>query len=615
MEPRGSRRLRIPWFEAKIVGILLLVLGLTWFAAVYFFGAGIASSFSLILQPSIAEGLETAKERTHDHIEALREQLKWRTERMASEVRRLRAEARIPGTLEALLARLMAEDRAAFSGAGAGREEDSGDGEGENRAGGAAAEQATGRALPRLIDLSAVDAAGRRVHVHAGGDYPETEWRLKTFRPRGPEGDAAGRAAAVDALEAPVLCLAGACPGMGERLLGAMEFARTLGRLGEGNEASLAALDAAGLEAVFATPWALFHSLRSLGDVLDRYKMLRVGGQEISRRFVWVYMIILGVAGVLTLVVSILFARRVTRRVATIARATRQVATGDLAVRIAAGGRDEIAELARSFNEMVADLRESRDRIAYLSRVSAWQGIARRLAHEIKNPLTPIQLAIQEVAEKYDGPSEPYRKIVNTAREVIEEEVATLRRLTTEFSAFARLPQVEPVPTDLGEFLDDCQAAFGASGAEKGVAIGWRRPARPLRVAIDRQMMRRVMDNLVRNAIEAIAGAGGEAKEGAALRPAPRIDVEAGPSGGGERAEVIVRDNGPGISAEDLDHIFEPYFTTKPTGTGLGLAIVKKIVLEHGGEISVASSAGGATFRIDLPLAAEGATADRPSAG
>jgi nitrogen fixation/metabolism regulation signal transduction histidine kinase len=325
-------------------------------------------------------------------------------------------------------------------------------------------------------------------------------------------------------------------------------------------------------------------------------------------------MIILGVAGVLTLVVAILFARRVTRRVATIARATRQVATGDLAVRIAAAGRDEIAELARSFNEMVADLRESRDRIAYLSRVSAWQGIARRLAHEIKNPLTPIQLAIQEVAQKYDGDNEQYRRILGTAREVIEEEVATLRRLTTEFSAFARLPQVEPVPTDLGEFLDDCQAAFGGAGTEKGVRIGWRRPARPLCVSIDRQMMRRVMDNLVRNAVEALVGTGIETGEGPASRPAPRIDVEAGPDTGGQRAEVIVRDNGPGISAEALDHIFEPYFTTKPTGTGLGLAIVKKIVLEHGGEISVASSAGGATFRIDLPLAPEKAS-DRPPGG
>jgi two-component system nitrogen regulation sensor histidine kinase NtrY len=591
VDPRAPRRFRIPWFTAKIVGLLLLVLGLTWLAAVYFFGAGISSSFSLILQPSIAEGLQTAKDRTRDHIEALREQLKWRTERMASELRRLGAGARMPGRLGPLLRRLTDEDEAAFSGAGRSEEaEDDGDaGRGPD----------SPPSTPRLIDLSAVDATGRRIHVLAPGSFPETDWRLKTFRPRHAGDEDARRTIGDAAVEGPVLCVVGACRTIAERLEGGLALLRTLGDLGEGD---LAALDAAGLEAVFATPWALFNGQRALSDVLDRYKMLRMGAQEIRRRFVWVYMIILGVAATLTLIVSVIFARRVTRRVAAIARATRQVATGDLAVRIAKPGRDELGELAHSFNEMVADLRESRDRIAYLSRVSAWQGIARRLAHEIKNPLTPIQLAIQEVAEKYDGGDERYRKLVTTAREVIEEEVATLRRLTTEFSAFARLPQVEPVPTDLGEFLDDCQAAFGATFAEQGVQVGWKRPAKPIHVAIDRQMMRRVIDNLVRNAVEALLGAAKSESKGGPPRPAPHVEVEAGPADDGRHALIAVRDNGPGISAEDQDHIFEPYFTTKPTGTGLGLAIVKKIVLEHGGEIAAQSDGNGAIFRLTLPL-------------
>ena len=588
MDTRPPRRVRIPWFEAKIVGTLLLALALVWFAAVYFFGQGLRASFNLILQPSIAEGLKTAKERTHDHIEALREQLKWRAERMASELRRLGAAARVPGRLEVLLQRLMEEDVAAFSARGAEEERDVAE---SGAAGGR-------RSLPVLVDLSALDATGRRVHVRAAGAYPEAEWRLKTFRPRPPVDETASRSAALAALEAPLLCVMGACNDGAARLSAGVETARTLARMGQGSAAA-AELDAAGLEAVFATPWALFEGQRSLSDVLDRYKMLRMAGEEISRRFGWVYMIILGVAAALTLGVSILFARRVTRRVAAIARATRQVATGDLEVRIAPAGRDEIAELARSFNEMVADLRESRDRIAYLSRVSAWQGIARRLAHEIKNPLTPIQLAIQEVAEKYDGSDERYGKLVQTAREVIEEEVATLRRLTTEFSAFARLPQVETVPSDLREFLEDCRAAFGGAAAEQGVAIDWRPPAQALTVPLDRQMMRRVIDNLLRNALEALAGEGARKPE----RPAPRVTVEAEALAGRERARLVVRDNGPGIPDETREHIFEPYFTTKATGTGLGLAIVKKIVLEHGGEIEVDSSPEGSIFRIELPVA------------
>jgi len=593
VEARPPRRVRVPWFEAKLVGTLLLALVLVWFAAVHLFGQGIQASFNLILQPSIADGLQTAKERTHDHIEALREQLKWRTERMASELRRLGPPARVPGRIELLLRRLMEEDAAAFSGRGGG----------EPEGGGPVVEEEAGRrrADVVLVDLSALDATGRRVHVGTPGAYPETRWRHKTFRPRPPADDTAARAAVIGALEAPLLCVLGACGDAATRLAAGVEAARTLLRMGRGSAAA-AELDAAGIEAVFATPWALFEGLQALGDVLDRYKMLRMAGQEIRRRFGWVYMIILGTAVALTLGVSVLFARRVTRRVAAIARATRRVATGDLDVRIAPAGRDEIAELARSFNEMVADLRESRDRIAYLSRVSAWQGIARRLAHEIKNPLTPIQLAIQEVAEKYDGGDERYAKLVQTAREVIEEEVATLRRLTTEFSAFARLPQVQPAPSDLGEFLEDCRSTFTSAAADRGVGIDWRPPPRPVRVPLDRQMMRRVIDNQVRNAVEALTAEDAPP----ARRPAPRVVVEADVLPGGRRAAIVVRDNGPGLPVEARDHIFEPYFTTKPTGTGLGLAIVKKIVLEHAGEIAVDTSAAGATFRIELPVADEG---------
>jgi len=600
VEARPPRRVRVPWFEAKLVGTLLVALLLVWLAAVYLFGQGIRASFNLILQPSIADGLQAAKERTRDHIEALREQLKWRAERMASELRRLGPAARMPGRVEPLLRRLMEEDAAAFSGRGGG--------EPEGEAPVAREEEGRRRADVVLVDLSALDATGRRVHVRTPGPYPESCWRQKTFRPRPPADEAAARAAAIGAIEAPLLCLLGACGDDATRLAAGVEAARIFLRMGRG-PAAAAGLDAAGLEAVFATPWALFEGLQALGDVLDRYKMLRMAGQEIRRRFGWVYMIILGTAVALTLGVSVLFARRVTRRVAAIARATRRVATGDLDVRIAPTGRDEIAELARSFNEMVADLRESRDRIAYLSRVSAWQGIARRLAHEIKNPLTPIQLAIQEVAEKYEGGDERYANLLRTAREVIEEEVATLRRLTTEFSAFARLPQVEPVPSDLGEFLEDCRSAFTGAAADRGVAVEWRPPPRPVRVPLDRQMMRRVIDNLVRNAVEALTAEGTVS----AGRPAPRVVVEAHILPGGQRAAVVVRDNGPGIPAEARDHIFEPYFTTKATGTGLGLAIAKKIVLEHDGEIAVEPSVEGAAFRIELPVATEagGEASDR----
>jgi signal transduction histidine kinase len=602
---RPPRRIRVSWFQAKIVGILLAALVFTWFAAVYFFQAGIAEAFNLILQPSIGEGLETAKDRTRDHIEALREQLKWRTERMASEIRRLGPHARQPGALEPLLRRLLAEDAAAFGPPG--EEGEGGAGEPGPAATAAAADR---RPAPRLIDNSAVDAAGRRVRVRAEGEYPTDVWRLKTFRPRAPDAAGAARAILADALEAQVLCLVGACRTSPEGLLALLEMLRMLVAV-SADERAVADIDAAGLEVVFATPWSLFHALDALGDVLGRYKMLRMGGEQVARTFVWVYMLILGFALAVTLTFSVLLARRVVVRVGEIARATRAVAAGNLEVRVAPRGRDEIGDLARSFNEMVTDLKESRDRIAYLGRVSAWQGIARRLAHEIKNPLTPIQLAIQEVAEKYDGSDEKYRRIVGTAREVIEEEVATLRRLTTEFSEFARLPQVQPVVTDLAEFLDDCRAAFSSSAAERGVSIVWHRPPRAVKVPMDRQMMRRVIDNLVRNAIDAATGAGLKTAPEGGLPKEPRVDVEARASADGLDAEIVVRDNGPGISPEAREHLFEPYFTTKQTGTGLGLAIVKKIVLEHGGDVHIDGATVGAVFRVSLPVTPPGPARDR----
>ncbi|MDI7268284.1 MAG: HAMP domain-containing sensor histidine kinase, partial [Myxococcota bacterium] len=398
----------------------------------------------------------------------------------------------------------------------------------------------------------------------------------------------------------------GACAGPHERLLAAGEVVRLAAGFGADADTPDAGMDAAGLEAVFAVPRVLFAGLDALGEVLDHYKMLRGTDEAIRRRFVLVYAILFGAVLLAASGVSVWLARRLIRRLRTVTVATRQVAAGNLDVRVPSEGRDEIADLARSFNEMVSELRDSRDRIVYLQRVSAWQGLARRLAHEIKNPLTPIQLAIQEVAEKYVGTDERYRKLLAAAREVIEEEVATLRRMTTEFSEFARLPKVQAAPAELRDFIDACEAAFSPTAAAAGVETDWRKPPTGIVVAIDRQLMRRVVDNLVRNAVEAIRGRGAsrpvDPSVALAAAPAGRVEVVAGAPPGSRWAEIVIRDDGPGIPDDIREHLFEPHFTTKRTGTGLGLAIVKKIVLEHGGEISLEPSRSGAAFRITLPL-------------
>jgi two-component system nitrogen regulation sensor histidine kinase NtrY len=242
----------------------------------------------------------------------------------------------------------------------------------------------------------------------------------------------------------------------------------------------------------------------------------------------------------------------------------------------------------------VRDMRESRERIEYLSRIGAWQEFARRLAHEIKNPLTPIQLAVQEVHRSYKGDDVRFRRLLEDARSIVEEEIATLRRLVGEFSEFARLPEVHLSPADLGVFVREAvEAPFRGDEADEDVPHVEVRavvPERALPVHIDVMLLKRCLDNLIRNAAQAIRGAG---KSG-------HVIVEARLEGG--RALLEVRDDGPGVPDTARERVFDPYYTTKSEGTGLGLAIVKKIVLEHGGEIAcLRAPEGGACFRIELP--------------
>jgi two-component system, NtrC family, nitrogen regulation sensor histidine kinase NtrY len=223
-----------------------------------------------------------------------------------------------------------------------------------------------------------------------------------------------------------------------------------------------------------------------------------------------------------------------------------------------------------------------------MQKLAAWQEVARRLAHEIKNPLTPIQLAVQELASKYRDGDPAYQKLLGTAQEILIEEVGAIRRLVDDFSAFAKLPKVEPVPVDLGQVVDD----FSRSHPEWQKALQVERPG-PIGALCDRMLIRRVLANLVENAVQAAEAAGRE--------PIVRIALAEGDSA----ASLFVDDNGPGVTADARERIFDPYVTTKEHGTGLGLAIVRKIMLDHGGDVRVAeapSPLGGARFVVTLSV-------------
>lgn len=295
-----------------------------------------------------------------------------------------------------------------------------------------------------------------------------------------------------------------------------------------------------------------------------------------------------GLAGgglVLALVLGALVARRTSQPLAELADGARAVSRGELDVKVRARGRDEVGELGRAFNRMTADLAAARESLVRAERVAAWREIAQRIAHEIKNPLTPIQMAVETLQRAHDKGAESFDALFRESAQTILDEVARLKAIVAEFSSFARLPAPRLQPCDLGEIVESALALYagGATPLERALA----EDLPPVRA--DRDQVTQVLLNLLENARDAI----GE-KAGGAIRVGTRA-VDG-------RVELVVADNGPGLTDEARAKLFTPYFTTKARGTGLGLAIVHRIVTDHGGEIRVDGAPGhGATFTVSLP--------------
>jgi two-component system, NtrC family, nitrogen regulation sensor histidine kinase NtrY len=376
--------------------------------------------------------------------------------------------------------------------------------------------------------------------------------------------------------------------------------------------------DAPMLVASFAVSRKRLDELESAGVVVSRYHQLEASRVDLYQGYLRVFALLLGITALMTIVLGAALARGLTKRINRLGAAINVVAQGDLSVRVPVTGTDELTDLARTFNRMIAEMAQSRARIEFLQRVGAWQDMAQRLAHEIKNPLTPIQLAVQECHKKYGGDDPRYRQLLDATLEIVEEEVGTLRRLVGNFSEFARLPHAELVEANLPDFLRDCENSLGhledpslGEGSPdneplgQNVVIRWEVPDEPIKVAVDRQMLRRVLVNLVRNGVQAIRDARMRKSSPGDLVTEDGVlgHVVVSAQREGEGARIVVEDDGPGIADSVRGRIFDPYFTTKADGTGLGLAIVKKVVVEHGGEIEATASRrlGGARFVLRLP--------------
>jgi nitrogen fixation/metabolism regulation signal transduction histidine kinase len=300
--------------------------------------------------------------------------------------------------------------------------------------------------------------------------------------------------------------------------------------------------------------------------------------------FVLAYVILLAAAAAF----GALLARRIARPVEELARAARRVGAGDLGTRVTEPASGEVGALVDSFNAMIADLEANREERARLERLAAWRDLARKLAHEIKNPLTPIQLAVHQATDRAASRGGEDAKVARECREIVDEEIDRLRRFVREFSEFARLPKPDIVPGDLAALATDVARLYG----EEKVALELGAPALP--TCFDAAEIRRALVNLIDNGLAACREAG----------VPERVELRA--SIGGGLAQIDVHDRGAGIAPEHLARIFEPSFTTKKDGMGLGLAIVEGIVRGHGGTIRAKSTPGkGTVFRMSWPAEGE----------
>jgi signal transduction histidine kinase len=322
---------------------------------------------------------------------------------------------------------------------------------------------------------------------------------------------------------------------------------------------------------------------------LDRSAIDRVRGGIVRRALA------VGIASIVfAMLLGTVLATRLIRPIEALASAADKLAHGDLSARVTTerSGGGEVKDLVVAFNQMAVDLERGQTRLRQAERVAAWQEIARGLAHELKNPLTPI-LGAMDVLRKARKLNRPdFDDILNEQATAVVEEVMRLKELSDAFARFARLPDKKPEPTRMEHLVDNALALY--AGDEALHVQRHYDPELPS-VTVDRTQWGTVITNLVKNAVEAMDGKG---TLGVTLHV-----VGEGPDA---QLELVVEDSGPGISPDIQERLFTPYVTTKGSrGTGLGLALVHRIVAEHGGTIEGGkASLGGAAFTVRVPLEA-----------
>jgi two-component system, NtrC family, nitrogen regulation sensor histidine kinase NtrY len=351
----------------------------------------------------------------------------------------------------------------------------------------------------------------------------------------------------------------------------------------------------------YRIPGKVFDRISLFEESLGRYKE-REYLKSYFRTGAGIFLLILAIfIVVLSVLASLLLSKNITRPVLELEEAARSVAAGNFNIALKRESPDELALLFSSFNKMIKQLEESRKAMYHMQKLEAWREVARKLVHEIRNPLTPIRLSAERIQKRYREGNPGISEIIINGTNTIIEEVDVLMAILGEFSRFARLPEMNPLHEDLNASIENCVNFF--HGHEKVTFhLDLDRSMPP--VYFDKMLLRQAFTNIIQNSIDAIGEKGNIYIQSRLVK-----------GDGAGMASISLRDDGAGIKPEDMEKIFEPTYSTKAHGTGLGLTIVEKIILEHRGRISCRSRVGeGTEFTIELPLSARDGGADGKSA-
>jgi two-component system nitrogen regulation sensor histidine kinase NtrY len=339
-----------------------------------------------------------------------------------------------------------------------------------------------------------------------------------------------------------------------------------------------------------------FHSLPLQGRDHELLGVLLVGNSQsqlvaVERRIAFLGAAVAAGGLLLGLLLSWWAAARVTSPVRKLADGAQRVSEGDLGSRVEVRGPAEMAQLAKSFNRMTDQLNEQRERLVQAERVAAWRELARRLAHELKNPLFPLQTTVENLQRAKDQQNaEQFEEVFRESTGILLSEIDNLKKIVGRFSDFAKMPQPELSAVQMNDLARNTaklfESQFSAVGRPPITSELHLNAELPV-IQADSTLLRRALENLVLNAMDAMPAGG-------------VLMLRTTAQDGGVHLEVS--DTGTGLTPEECDRLFTPYYTTKQHGTGLGLAIVQSVVSDHGGRISVESEHGvGTSFHIFLP--------------